>query len=253
MGLVFSAWCLCLNSLCPLVVVVCLFVPGEEEEVRGEREQDPFLNQVEYEDEESGLIITRLEQLQRMGRFKIQAGQRLRLLDLAGGIGTALMGVLEAKAGFHVESYMMCEVDPVSRGVLSGNSWLYAEKYSGRISVDSFKDLESVPQDLFVFSREAGSCFRGMDQLPNLVFATVPCTEGSVAGLGRGASTHRGKLFKHAATVVGSLMEEYARRGWWTEGCLAPCGWIFETAPMKSEGEGGAVTRMKEAYSVALG
>ena len=69
-----------------------------------------------YTDEESGLTLTRLEDLQRMGRYKLEERQRLWMLDLARGIG-----VLEAKAEFKVESYRMCDVDPVSRGVVLAN------------------------------------------------------------------------------------------------------------------------------------
>ena len=209
--------------------------------------------EVIYTDEGAGLTLTRLEDLQRMGRYKLEERQRLWMLDLAGGIGTSLMGVLEAKAEFKVESYRMCEVDPVSRGVVLANQGKYRDCYPGRLGLGTFAEVDALPQDLFVLSRVAEDVFRDMEELPNLVFATVPCTEGSVAGQGRGATTHRGQLFRHAATVVGKLLEDYARRGLGGEGQLAPCGWMFETAPMRTEGKGGAVARMKEAYSAALG
>ena len=211
------------------------------------------LGSVIYEDPDAELKLTKLEDLNRMGRYKIVAGQELKVLDLASGIGTALMGIMEAEAGFRVLSYTVCEVDPVSRGILKANSFIYGEKYSGRLGMAALKGLEDLPQDLFVLSRQAGQLFAKMSELPDLVLATVPCTECSVAGLGRGASTPRGQLFRHAATVVGRLMEEYHARRLWDEGMLAPCGWIFETAPMKTQGHEGAVERLQAAYSAVLG
>ena len=206
-----------------------------------------------YEDRDSDLTLTKLEDLNRMGRYKLVAGQTLKVLDLAGGIGTALMGVMEAKARFSVEAYYICEVDSVSRGIVQANSFIYKDKYGRRLSKLAFDGFEDLPQDLFILSRQAGQVFAGMQNLPNLVFVTVPCTECSVAGLGLGANTPRGQLFRHAATVVGKLMEEYKTRGLWARGKLAPCGWMFETAPMKSYGHEGAVERLQLAYAAVLG
>lgn len=75
-----------------------------------------------------------------------------------------------------------------------------------------------------------------------------------MAGLSRGAASQRGKLFKHAATIAGALMNEYVRRVHDAAVNGSPCGWIFETAPMaRTDGAGGAVRRLKEAYAAALG
>lgn len=77
---------------------------------------------------------------------------------------------------------------------------------------------------------------------------------GGIRGrVGQRGLHSEGAAIKHAATVVGSLMEEYERRGHDAAKDGAPCGWVFETAPMRNDGEDGAVKRLKEAYAAALG
>lgn len=57
-----------------------------------------------------------------MGRYCLREGRALKVQDLARGIGTALVGILEAELRFKVVSYTMCEVDPVSRGAVKGDA-----------------------------------------------------------------------------------------------------------------------------------
>lgn len=69
-----------------------------------------------------------------------------------------------------------------------------------------------------------------------------------IRGKARQRSRHaKGHLIKHAATVVGVLMDEHVRRGHDFAKNGAPYSCMFEAAPMRSDGEDGAVKRLKEA------
>ena len=118
---------------------------------------EPESADVIYTDAQAGLTLTRLEDLQRMGRYKLERHQRVGILDLAGGIGTALMGTLESKASFAVESYRMCEVDPVSRGVLLANEQKYKDRYLDRLGrTDTLTGWAAEP--LLTWRRSLNTC-----------------------------------------------------------------------------------------------
>lgn len=96
------------------------------------------------------------------------------ILDLAAGIGTTLVGILEAKHEFKVNNYTMCEVDLVSRGIAKGNACVYREKYGDRLGKEALGRMDAISQYLFELSRVAEETFRGWTDLPNMVMAAVP-------------------------------------------------------------------------------
>ena len=116
---------------------------------------------VYYEDKVAGLGLTAKEDLQRMGRYRLQERQNLKVLDLAGGIGTTLVGILKAEAKFKVVSCTMCDVDPSSRGIVKGDAWVYQERYGERLHKGALEGIDLISQDLFELSGIAEETFRG--------------------------------------------------------------------------------------------
>jgi predicted RNA methylase len=71
----------------------------------------------------------------------------LRILDLCGGIGTALYCAL--RAGHRVAAYYICEVDDQAKGVLRHQlERMYAEFGEDQLSLMVRATREAMPQDI---------------------------------------------------------------------------------------------------------
>ena len=199
----------------------------------------------------SGVVaITRLQDLQRYGRYRLLPSQSQRVIDMAGAIGSFPLSCLQA--GLTLSQYQSVEVNPVSR-VLKANVPVLRHTFPNQTSDATFAAFdESVPQDLFIAARSAMLWLQEQTELPTLASITAPCVGGSVAGAGRGAGTPVGAVFLPALTIVGFIMEEYKARGQLVPG-TAPCGWFLETTEIKPSDHRPAVLELEEAYATALG
>ena len=94
------------------------------------------------------------------------------------------------------------------------------------------------------------------DELPTLFNITTPCVEGSYAGPGNGACASRGRVFLAGLAVIGRVIDEYKRRGVLPphgNASFAPCGWLFETAPLRHGDTRPGVEELRLLYGTTMG
>ena len=171
--------------------------------------------------------------------------------DLCSGIGSFAVGC--ARAGLRIKSYNASERNTKARGVFRANIPAVCAGYGiSREALESF-DL-SLPQDVLHLEAAAPAILQSMtdSQLPTLVAMTAPCTAGSAAGRGEGPGAAAGQVFLSCLAIVGHIFDEYAARGLSQPGS-APCGWLFETSPLRDADDRPGVRSLDRLYTTAMG
>ena len=205
------------------------------------------------------MTVTSLAEIQWAGRYLLLPSQSERIWDLCNGIGSFLLGAFAAP--IKIESYFGSDTNQRAAGVLRHNIPLISVK-GANIFVNSSSSLqtfqEALPQDLFKLRANIAEILSNTpsDQLPTLIIITAPCTEGSQAGMGLGPSTRKGQVFLAGLEVVGSVLDEYRHRNLAPQHGdtrFAPCGWLFETAPLQSTDDRPGVQELRHIYSITMG
>ena len=206
----------------------------------------------------SGISLSTLVDVQRAGRYLLLPGQTERVWDFCGGIGCNLLSA--CKANLRLGSYDLVEINPRASGVLRANLGTLRGRYEGCLPAADVLDrfTERLPADLLELERVIPDVLRNLqdDELPTLFNITAPCVEGSFAGPGNGACASRGQVFLAGLAVIGHVIDEYRRRGLTAPqgSCaFAPCGWLFETAPIRPSDGRPAVCELRTLYGMTMG
>ena len=178
--------------------------------------------------------------------------------DFCGGIGCNLLSA--CRANLRLGSYDLVEINPRASGVLRANLPYIRQDFPASVPAPEVLACfgERLPTDLLELERTIANILRELkdDELPTLFNITAPCVEGSYAGPGNGACASRGRVFLAGLAVIGRVIDEYKRRGVLPphgNAPFAPCGWLFETAPLRHGDARPGVEELRLLYGTTMG